>query len=187
MDPKNTINGGTGLKDHPEGATDNNASNGVSAKEFAEECEELKFPELAFTDKWTLWEQYETKHSGDYRDTMKKVACFNDPISFWRVWNSVPHSNPQNFIQHWPEKDSAEASETKGMVAKHYVVKGELQKISTVSLFKTGIEPAWEDPVNAKGGEFNIINKCGIEEIKTAWEEIIHEVITDNFPNADQV
>lgn len=179
MDPKSLNEGDSGHKDHPESTED--ATIDASKVKFTEQFEELKFPELAFADNWTLWEQYETKDSANYQDTMEKVACFNDPISFWKVWNTVPHSNPLNFIHYFDEEGANR------IVAKHYVVKGSEQKISSVSLFKTGIEPAWEDPVNLKGGEFSMKIKCDKEDIKPIWEGIILEVISGNFPHSDQV
>lgn len=181
MDPRTNQEGEHGTQDHPR--SDGNSSHAQTApsEEFEETFEELKFPEMAFQDKWTLWEQYETKYSSDYKNTMQKVACFNDPVSFWKVWNTVPHSDPLNFI-HYYEEENAESA-----VAKHYVVRGQEHKISAVSLFKTGIIPAWEDPVNAKGGEFSAKLHCTKEEIKPIWEEIILEIISSSFPNSDQV
>ena len=181
MDPKKNNEGESGTKDLPGSAEGATHSQNVLSEKFKEQFEELKFPELAFADNWTLWEQYETKNSANYQDTMEKVACFNDPISFWKVWNTVPHSDPLNFIHYYDEEGA------KRMVAKHYVVKGSEQKISAVSLFKTGIEPAWEDPVNHTGGEFSMKIKCNKEDIRPIWEGIILEIISSNFPNSDQV
>lgn len=150
-------------------------------EEFEEAFEDLKHPELEFPDKWTLWEQYETKDSSNYKDTMMKVAWFNDPISFWKVWNTVPHAEPVNYVHYFDEEVE------KAMVAKHYISNGVDQKISAVSLFKTGILPAWEDPVNAKGGEFSVKLKCNKDDIKPLWENLILEVISGNFPYSELV
>ena len=70
-----------------------------SQAEFVE-----KFPSgvdkaLMLKDKWTFWEQYEalgvTKNemSNAYLSNMSKVACFNDVITFWQIWNNLPVSD----------------------------------------------------------------------------------------------
>ena len=150
MDPNVDSRGESDHKDLPQSEGAQASTSNAGHAEFDEKFEDLKHPELEFTDKWTLWEQYETKDSSNYKDTMMKVACFNDPVSFWKVWNTVPHSDPLNYVHYFDEEVE------KAMVAKHYVSKGVDQKISAVSLFKTGIIPAWEDEVNAKGGEFSV-------------------------------
>lgn len=180
MDPTSSNTGGnqtSGQK--PDGDLPNN-THGEDSEEFVERFEDLKFPELAFQDNWTLWEQYETKHSSDYKNTMQKIACFNDPVSFWKVWNVVPHSNPLNFIHYFDE----EKGDT---VCRQWKVRGEDTKISALSLFKTGIKPAWEDPVNAMGGDFSVKTKCSKEDIIPLWEGIILEAISGNFPHSDQI
>lgn len=180
MDPNTDSRGGSDSKDHSTQGGDH-AEADRDQHEFVEAFEELKFPELEFTDKWTLWEQYETKDSKNYKDTMQKVGCFNDPVSFWKVWNTVPHSDPINYAHYF----DSETHQT--TVAKHYICDDLEQKISALSLFKTGIIPAWEDPVNAKGGEFSVKTKCSRDQIKPIWESIILEVISSNFPGSDQV
>lgn len=45
--------------------------------------------DLAFSYRWTIWEQYENKDDKDYTKTMMKVAWFADIISFWRIWKKV--------------------------------------------------------------------------------------------------
>jgi hypothetical protein len=150
MDPNVDSRGESDHKDLPQSEDAQASTSNAGHAEFDETFEDLKHPELEFTDKWTLWEQYETKDSSNYKDTMMKVACFNDPVSFWKVWNTVPHSDPLNYVHYFDEEVE------KAMVAKHYISKGVDQKISAVSLFKTGIIPAWEDEVNAKGGEFSV-------------------------------
>ena len=49
---------------------------------------------------WTIWEQYEVQSGNDedYKKSMRKVASFKDIISFWKIWNNLPHSDPHNFF-----------------------------------------------------------------------------------------
>jgi hypothetical protein len=52
--------------------------------------------------------------------------------------------------------------------------------LSALSLFKTGIQPAWEDEVNGKGADFCI----RMMEIKNTtllnkiWEDLVLDIIT---------
>ena len=178
------IRRGNGNEDHPQ--SDGNGTASQPTVKFEEQFEEAKYPELAFADNWTLYEQYDMAKGSDYSDSTRKVACFNDLVSFWKVWNTIPHSDPLNFVQYFAGE--GEDHEFKGKtVAKHYIVKGAPKKISALSLFKTGIEPAWEDPVNAKGGEFSITTSCSKEDIKTVWDNLVLETISSDFPSSEKV
>jgi hypothetical protein len=56
---------------------------------------------------WTFWEIYENiggGFAGDkekdelYLSNQKKVAWFNDVVSFWQVWNTLPLRDLKNFF-----------------------------------------------------------------------------------------
>ena len=61
-------------------------------------------------DEWVFWEQYEElqqsgggqkqyqKDVADYLATIQKVAWFNDIISFWQIWNTLPVSKLELFF-----------------------------------------------------------------------------------------
>ena len=50
-------------------------------------------------------------------------------------------------------------------------------------MFKTGITPAWEDPVNEKGSDFKIeIKNTSPEQLQQAWEKMVFDMVTGNFP-----
>lgn len=184
MDPSTSNHGGNGSQDHPQ--SEGNGTTSQKTAKFEEQFEEAKYPELAFKENWTLYEQYDMVKGMDYSDSTVKVACFNDLISFWKIWNTIPHSDPLNFVQYVAENE--EDQELNGKtVAKHYFVKGSPLKISALSLFKTGIEPAWEDPINAKGGEFSITTSCSKEDIKSVWDNLVLETISGDFPSSDTV
>ena len=54
-------------------------------------------------------------------------------------------------------------------------------------MFQTGIKPQWEDPKNEKGGEFkfDMVGFKQDEELQNLWESSIFDLITGNFPHAD--
>ena len=134
--------------------------------------------DLAFTYKWTLWEQYEHQDESDYTQTMNKVAWFADAISFWRVWKTIPHSDPKNFFTHVIDGKS---------YVNFYEINGKEQKVSSLSLFKTGIQPAWEDKMNKDGGEYAIKVKIDEETTNEIWNSLVLDLVSDNFPEHHRI
>ena len=78
---------------------------------FEEKYEEPLSKELGIGHEWVLWEQYtkaEPNHqrggghgvqdSKAYLNTMQKIGCFNDIISFWQMWNFIPHKDLKHFF-----------------------------------------------------------------------------------------
>jgi hypothetical protein len=58
-----------------------------------------------------------------------------------------------------------------------------------LSLFKTGIQPAWEDEVNGKGGDFcyKMMETNNMDTINKAWEDLILDIITKQFPFVEEI
>ena len=63
--------------------------------EQVETFEKVLDPSLEFKSSWAIWEHYE---GGDFEDSMKKVAWFNDVVSFAEAWVNIPHRNIENFF-----------------------------------------------------------------------------------------
>ena len=67
-----------------------------------EKFDEVLADELRL-DEWTIWEHYESMiqqrdTKKQYLESFKKIAWFNDVISYWQVWNTLPLSNLKNFF-----------------------------------------------------------------------------------------
>ena len=154
------------------------SSKGETKKVITETFDEPIIPDLAFNFRWTVWEQYESKGMQDYTDTMMKVAWFGDPITFWRVWNRIPHSDPKKFFSFVKDGKS---------YVNYYEIRGVEQKISSLALFKTGIIPAWEDQMNKHGGEFSTKVNSDEKSTKGVWNALVLDLVTDNFPGNDRV
>lgn len=58
---------------------------------------EVLAEELRFGCKWALWEHFEGEKD-NYSASMKKVAWFDDAISFALAWNNIPHRDINNFF-----------------------------------------------------------------------------------------
>ena len=68
-----------------------------------EEAEMEKLTKLEH--KWVIWENWKSakpkggdKSEGKYLLNMQSIAEFDNLVSFWRVWNTLPHSDPGNFF-----------------------------------------------------------------------------------------
>ena len=75
-------------------------------KKLEQSEEEIEMEKLTRLDnKWVIWENWKSakpkghdKGDGKYLLNMQSVAEFDNLISFWKVWNSLPHSDPGNFF-----------------------------------------------------------------------------------------
>lgn len=55
-------------------------------------------------------------------------------------------------------------------------------------MFLDNVIPAWEDEVNAQGGEFRIDFKASsLELVQKFWETLIMDVVTSQFPEVDML
>jgi len=145
---------------------------------ITETFEEPVIPDLAFNHRWTVWEQIESKNHKDYASTMEKVAWFGDAITFWKVWNKIPHSTPKNFFSFSRDGKS---------YCNYYTIRGREEKISTLALFKTGIIPAWEDAANKNGGEYTGKVETDKDKTHIFWNALVKDLVSDNFPATDRV
>lgn len=60
-------------------------------------------------------------------------------------------------------------------------------RVNSISLFKTGIKPAWEDKVNEKGGDFHFRFSDMTMDIRELWEKMIAEIVCENYPFLDKI
>lgn len=115
---------------------------------------------------------------------MQEVAVFNDPISFWKVWGAIPHSDPKNFLQ-VTEEGSFRNS---GPTCTKFEHNGDLSKIGTIMLFKHGVKPEWEDKENQSGGGFKYqLRSESVDEICKIWEKMVLALISGEIPHQDRL
>jgi hypothetical protein len=67
------------------------------------------------------------------------------------------------------------------------LIKGEMMRVNSVSLFKSGIKPAWEDEVNGKGGDFSFRFSDMVMDIREIWDNMINQIVCENFPHLDKI
>ena len=61
------------------------------------------------------------------------------------------------------------------------------RNIDTFSLFKKGIRPEWEDPINAKGSEIFLRNTLNAEMSDQYWENLILGVLGETLEEDDEI
>eukprot|EP00347_Sterkiella_histriomuscorum_P023494 403334433 len=151
-----------------------------------EKFDEVLADELRL-DEWTIWEHYESMiqqrdAKKQYLESFKKIAWFNDVISYWQVWNTLPLSNLKNFF--YNGRDNTVPT---------YDIKGDIKRISTLSMFRKGIEPQWEDKQNTKGGEYkmrlflNNIQEPTLEFLNKIWESLVQDLLAARFPHPELI
>jgi len=121
--------------------------------------EALKEP-MKLRDNWVLWEQVVVEgKTGNYADATRKVVKFSTVQDFWCIWNGLPQPS--------------ELLEQKRIMRDQS--NGQSVAIDAIMIFKDGIAPEWEDPLNANGGHFQIQLKptVGGGQIDEYWNNIV--------------
>jgi translation initiation factor 4E len=115
--------------------------------------------------KWQLWVQTDIdprqQDTVDYKDSTRSIAEFDTVGSFWSVFSAVPQ--PSVFAQGL----GVEISESNSV-------------INSLMLFRRGVSPEWEDPVNADGGHFQFHwrpNGISPAQLDEYWNNLVLAVV----------
>ena len=60
------------------------------------------------------------------------------------------------------------------------------RSVEGLSLFRSGIEPKWEDPANAEGGEWFFKTRIPLEDLDSCWEDSILALIGETLDPTDK-
>lgn len=137
---------------------------------------------------WVIWEHYDPAPGAPYKkqsqaaswSMMQKVAWFNDIVTFWRLWSTLPFSKLEKYFV---------ASQSVPV----YVVGTEKKRISTLSVFQSGIEPKWEDDINKNGSEFRFTLNLIPEKqsysgfLNQLWEDFVLDLISKRTPHTSDI
>ena len=116
--------------------------------------------EQTFQTPWCLWEHKKNTGVGDYAGSIIKIATIYSIKDFWEHFNNYP--KPSILFYNGITKatiydiDISLGSDNE-------------REISSVCLFRDGIEPKWEDPKNTKGGEIAIRKFNSFAEMDKFW------------------
>jgi len=115
---------------------------------------------------WILYDHTKSD-SETYEASTRKVCEFGDVVKFWQIFNNYPA--PSKLFNNGIVRPIMKCT---------YEPLGEEERkeISSLSVFKYGILPKWEDPSNVLGGEvskrkFN--KKDTLKELDSNWFDLL--------------
>ena len=127
---------------------------------------------------WNLSESYQSdqqKTFQNFANTHNSIYDFSTVGEFALFWKVSDYSMPSNLFY-----DEANSNIRKFKVKEN---DNEEKVIDGISLFKKGVNAAWEDPENQNGCSFDINLKNLVpEEIDQIWRNLVMELVTENFP-----
>lgn len=116
---------------------------------------------LSLYTPWTWWEH---EHSGDYNS--QALGTCDNIATFWQYFNNIPQ--PETFF-------TSKAGKRK-LVGR--------RKVDSLSLFREGVKPEWEDPRNSSGGEV-LFRSDKLELVNSMWYELVLAVVGQVLPMDD--
>jgi len=100
--------------------------------------------------------------------TRREVCEFSTVEEFWKYWSFIPR--PSEVLYDGKQ---------------HKVVDG--RTIDAFSVFKKGIRPEWEDPLNRTGAEFTWRKTMTPEALDAYWENLVLGLIGETIDADDDV
>ncbi|KAH7647612.1 translation initiation factor ifE [Cryptosporidium bovis] len=145
-------------------------------------CNNVEIPKdlmskpLPLSHEWVVWEQLnvETRKDIDYSNATKPVAKFSSVQQFWWLWHHIPQPS--------------ELLEGKRMVRESS--DGTKSIVDAVILFKDGIQPMWEDPMNASGGHIHFRawqSSVVPGELDTMWNNLVLSIIGGSLNGSSMI
>jgi len=135
-------------------------SNLKFATEDEDENEDMLSKDLPLRYTWAVWEQImqSSDKGAQYSDATHKVSSFSTVQEFWKLWNHMPQPS--------------ELLEQKRIVREQ---PDGLHVIDALMIFRDGVRPEWEDPLNSSGGHFQFQLKPSIGggQIDEYWNNLV--------------
>ncbi|KAG5187279.1 eukaryotic translation initiation factor 4E-like 1 [Tribonema minus] len=125
-------------------------------------------PSHPLQNSWCIWEHEASKNSSDWGSNMTSLGEFNTVEDFWRFYNNIPKPS-QVFFDGKSRKRVGD------------------RQIESFSIFKKGIRPEWEDPANARGGEWSCRERLQPIVLDTLWESLVLGLIGETIDWADEI
>ncbi|EER06181.1 initiation factor e4, putative [Perkinsus marinus ATCC 50983] len=119
--------------------------------------------------KWVLWEQLQANQKtspSDWKDLSRSICAFETVGEFWRYWRHVPQ--PSELF-----------SEPGGCRFVREGPGGGLRVVESMMIFRDGVTPEWENPLNAVGGhlQFSLSPHIGGKQIDEYWNNLVLAVV----------
>jgi len=107
-------------------------------------------------------------HSLSTQKNRREVCEFSTVEDFWKYWSFIPR--PSEVLYDGKQ---------------HKVVDG--RTIDAFSVFKKGIRPEWEDPLNRTGAEFTWRKTMTPEVLDAYWENLVLGLVGETIDADDDV
>jgi len=118
---------------------------------------------------WKFWElKIVSQDTKDYGNALKEVCEFNTIEDFWKYWSFIP--KPSEIFSDGHQKKSVD-----GRMIKAFMV------------FKKGIAPTWEDPLNSNGSELVAVKSFNVEILDLYWENLVFGLIGETIDEGDEI
>lgn len=138
----------------------------VTYEEAAQQILPLKY-------KWIVWEQIvPTPDKVEYSNFTKDIAGFESVQEFWQLWNSLPQ--PSELLSNKRMVRDSTASEP----------------VDAIMIFKDGVKPLWEDPLNTIGGHFEFKfrpNAIAAAQVDEYWNNLVLGLIGQTIEPAEMI
>lgn len=123
-------------------------------------------PEPELQHKWSFYLHYPTYTlTKNYSDQAYEWLCdFHTVAGFWNIMEHIPKPS-EVFMNH-------------GVRAK---VNG--RSLEAIGLFKWGLKPEWEDPINLKGGHFECRSNFDMETLDMMWYKLQLALVGETLEN----
>lgn len=140
---------------------------------------------MKLSSKWCLYDHAKSS-SDDYDDCTRFAGSFDNVHDFWYLFNNFPKPSylfyqKQNGKPYYIDSSSGQNKK---------------REIASISLFREGIQPKWEDPQNINGGDitlkrfwnkFDKNTMSTIEYLDSLWLKIILNTIGSQFTNGQNI
>mmetsp|Transcript_27650 Transcript_27650/g.60213 ORF Transcript_27650/g.60213 Transcript_27650/m.60213 type:complete len:234 (-) Transcript_27650:82-783(-) len=130
---------------------------------------------MPLKDTWVLWEQAVPAGGNSFHESLKKIVGFKTAQEFWSIWNGVPQPS--------------ELLENKRITRDNPGSGSQPTAIDAIMIFKEGVRPEWEDPLNASGGHFQVQLKpsTGGAQIDEYWNNIVLGMVGGTIDPYDMI
>jgi hypothetical protein len=118
---------------------------------------------------WTLWE-HQKNTDNNYEKNSCRMGTFSTIPEFWKYYKHYPTPSKIFFD-----------GKTKS------ILKDPDREVTSISLFRKGIEPKWEDSKNRNGGELALRKFKSLEYLDSVWEDLSMYCIGEQFNKSDYI
>lgn len=127
--------------------------------------------ELPLRYRWVIWQQVAASggRGMQYSEATSDISSCETVEAFWKIWNRLPQPS--------------------ALLSQRMVSKGSGVAVDALMVFRDGITPQWEDPVNASGGHFQFQFKgsLGGGQIDEHWNNLVLGIIGATIEPVDMI